>query len=187
MRITACPRCGSRRIYAGTMGDGVLVGYTTKDVCRDGGYQGMPLIFDSEKEYGKFLEGLQKNKELVDATDSEKDVRDDKKNNDDVLKLSKKDREVMGFLNELKKEKIVEESTAWYKNKTWRKEIIVSLVFSAIIIFASFQSESLLYGTNFAMLCDILLFIPLALLLLLWIIFIEYIYDYLKNMLKEKI
>jgi len=52
MRITACPRCGSRRIYAGTMGDGVLVGYTTKDVCRDCGYQGMPLIFGMVAGFG---------------------------------------------------------------------------------------------------------------------------------------
>ena len=55
MEIYACPNCGSRQIYQGTLGDGVLTGYTTKDVCRNCGYQGMPIIFDSEKEYDKFL------------------------------------------------------------------------------------------------------------------------------------
>ena len=55
MKIIACPNCGSRRIYQGTMGDGVLVGYTFREVCRNCGYQGMPIIFDSEEEYRKFL------------------------------------------------------------------------------------------------------------------------------------
>jgi len=55
MDIIACPKCGSRKIYQGTMGDGVLIGYTFKEVCRNCGYQGMPIIFDSEKEYKKFL------------------------------------------------------------------------------------------------------------------------------------
>ena len=62
MEIIACPNCGSRRIFQGTMGDGVLVGYTFKEVCRNCGYQGMPIIFDSEKEYKKFLkEKIKKN------------------------------------------------------------------------------------------------------------------------------
>jgi hypothetical protein len=56
MEIKACPNCGSRRIYQGRMGDGVLTGYTSRDVCRNCGYQGMPIFFDSEKEYKKFLE-----------------------------------------------------------------------------------------------------------------------------------
>ncbi len=57
MEIIACPNCGSRRIYQGTMGDGVLTGYTTRNVCRNCGYQGMPIIFDSETDYKKFIKG----------------------------------------------------------------------------------------------------------------------------------
>ncbi len=55
MEIIACPNCGSRKIYQGTMGDGVLTGYTFREVCRNCGYQGMPIIFVSEKEYKNFL------------------------------------------------------------------------------------------------------------------------------------
>jgi len=55
MDIIACPNCGSRRIYQGTMGDGVLTGYTSRNVCRDCGYQGMPLIFNTETDYKNFL------------------------------------------------------------------------------------------------------------------------------------
>ena len=60
MEITACPKCGSRKIFQGNIGDGVLTGYTSRNVCKDCGYQGMPLIFDSDEEYEKFLEGLAK-------------------------------------------------------------------------------------------------------------------------------
>ena len=55
MEIVACPNCGSRHIYQGRLGDGVLTGYTSRNVCRDCGYQGMPIYFDNEVEYTKFL------------------------------------------------------------------------------------------------------------------------------------
>ena len=58
LEIIACPNCGSRRIYQGTMGDGVLTGYTSRNVCRNCGYQGIPVIFDTEQEYHKFLHEL---------------------------------------------------------------------------------------------------------------------------------
>lgn len=55
MEIKACPRCGSTNIYQGTIGDGVLTGYTSREVCKNCGFQGMPVIFNSEKDYKKFL------------------------------------------------------------------------------------------------------------------------------------
>jgi len=64
VEITACPKCGSRKIFQGNMGEGVLTGYSSKNVCKDCGYQGMPIIFDSEIEYKKFLKGLSMDKEL---------------------------------------------------------------------------------------------------------------------------
>ena len=74
MEIKACPNCGSRKIYQGRMGDGVLTGYTTRDVCRDCGYQGMPIIFDSEQDYKKFLESKKLKK------DTKEDEKKNKKN-----------------------------------------------------------------------------------------------------------
>lgn len=55
MEIIACPNCGSRKIFQGRMRDGVLTGYINKNVCRDCGYQGMPIIFDKENDYKRFL------------------------------------------------------------------------------------------------------------------------------------
>ena len=60
MNITACPTCGSTRIYQGNLSDGTLTGYTTRYVCKQCGYQGMPIIFDSEKDYHNFLKNKQK-------------------------------------------------------------------------------------------------------------------------------
>lgn len=58
MEITACPKCGSRKIFQGRLSDGVLTGYNSRNVCRECGYQGPPLIFDSEEYYKKFLNDL---------------------------------------------------------------------------------------------------------------------------------
>lgn len=62
MEITACPNCGSRRIFQGRLRDGVLTGITTRDVCRDCGFQGSALIFDKEEDYNNFYEEKKKKK-----------------------------------------------------------------------------------------------------------------------------
>ena len=74
MEIIACPNCGSRKIYQGTMGEGVLTGYTTRSVCKNCGYQGMPIIFDSETDYKKFIKGKLKDKKSIDPTEKEKKI-----------------------------------------------------------------------------------------------------------------
>jgi len=59
MEITACPICGSKNIGIGTLGDGIISGLSSwKEVCKDCGYQGASLVFESELEYNKFLEAL---------------------------------------------------------------------------------------------------------------------------------
>jgi len=55
MGITACPNCGSKHIYTGNLSDGVLTGYTSRHVCKQCGYQGIPILFDNEKDYQHFL------------------------------------------------------------------------------------------------------------------------------------
>ena len=68
MEITACPVCGSKNIRIGTLGDGIISGLSSwNEVCRDCGYQGASLIFESESEYNKFLEALALQKQQADA------------------------------------------------------------------------------------------------------------------------
>lgn len=68
MEITACPVCGSKNIRIGTLGDGIISGLSSwNEVCRDCGYQGASLIFESESEYNKFLEALAHQKQQADV------------------------------------------------------------------------------------------------------------------------
>jgi transcription elongation factor Elf1 len=72
MEITACPICGSKNIGIGTLGDGIISGLSSwKEVCRDCGYQGPSLIFDSESEYSKFLEALSNQKKQTEKQSKE--------------------------------------------------------------------------------------------------------------------
>ncbi len=59
MEITACPVCGSKNIGIGTLGDGIISGLSSwNEVCRNCGYQGPSLVFESEAQYEKFLGAL---------------------------------------------------------------------------------------------------------------------------------
>ena len=68
MEITACPVCGSKNIGIGTLGDGIISGLSSwNEVCRNCGYQGASLVFESESEYNKFLEALSNQKKQTEA------------------------------------------------------------------------------------------------------------------------
>ena len=72
MEITACPVCGSKRIGIGTLGDGIISGLSSwNEVCKDCGYQGASLIFESETQYNKFLEALSYQKKQTEAQSTE--------------------------------------------------------------------------------------------------------------------
>ena len=52
MKISACPKCGSKNISMGTLGTGVTFGITSWiQNCRDCGYKGQPIEFETEKDY----------------------------------------------------------------------------------------------------------------------------------------
>ena len=63
MGIVACSQCGSKNIRQGTIQNGVLTGYTSRDVCRDCGSHALPIIFDTEQAYRKFLDEIKKPKQ----------------------------------------------------------------------------------------------------------------------------
>ncbi len=86
MTITACPKCGSRKIFQGRLKEGILIGVTpTKYVCRNCGYQGSPLIFDNESEYKKFLSQI----EAEDKKTEESISKKDKKRLDEIKEIDK--------------------------------------------------------------------------------------------------
>lgn len=72
MEITACPVCGSKNIGIGTLGDGIISGLSSwNEVCRNCGYQGASLVFESESEYRKFLEALSVQNQQAEAQTTE--------------------------------------------------------------------------------------------------------------------
>jgi hypothetical protein len=178
MEITACPKCGSKRIEMGTMGAGVTWGVTSwKSVCKDCGYQGEPILFDSEKEYQKFLEGLSK----VPTSSTEEE---------DSYQLSKKDKEVVKLLKEEVNEGKFQEQTpddgVFPENKTWRNEIIVSLIVAAVGIIVSASGLILSFDVGIAIVYGILLFVFATFICLFIIVIIEYAYLSIKKMSKQK-
>jgi hypothetical protein len=65
MKISACISCGSKNIRSGTISDGVLPGYTdglVTYVCDDCNHRGIPVEFETEEEYQKFLAAVTEDK-----------------------------------------------------------------------------------------------------------------------------
>lgn len=82
MEIISCPKCGSLKIFQGKMEDGVLTGYTFRYVCQNCLYQGMPIIFDNEKDYNNFLKNIKDKKK----ENNEKIFNSKTQNNKSILK-----------------------------------------------------------------------------------------------------
>jgi transcription elongation factor Elf1 len=87
MEITACPICGSKNIGIGTLGDGIISGLSSwNEVCKNCGYQGASLVFESESEYKKFLEALLYQKKQTETLS--KEVNEEKSEQDIAEKMS---------------------------------------------------------------------------------------------------
>jgi len=182
MKITACPKCGSKHIEMGTMNAGVTFGVTSwKSVCRECGYRGEPLLFDSEEEYKKFLQGIIEEQE----SDSDAVVEDESS------QLSEKDEEVINLLKEeanevvSQQDEVVDEGV-FPKDKSWRIEIGLAMTLSAVeIIFLALDSAGT-YGIAVAFLYDVVLFVVSTVIILFVIVIIEYAYFSIKKMGKLK-
>lgn len=134
MKIYACPRCGSREIFMGTIDSGVLIGVSsTKSVCRNCGFQGNPLLFTSKKQYQQFIEEIKK-QDIKEKNGKEKEST--KKEG-----LTEKDRLVLDYVKDIKIHKITdEEQRDTEKNKNWWPEIFIALIISigtSVVIYPS--------------------------------------------------
>lgn len=187
MKISACPKCGSKRITMGTMGAGVTFGITSwKSVCKDCGYQGEPIIFDSAKEYERFLREINEEPDNKKKSGSEKKKSIYGRNDVEPLELSKKEKEVLEFLNELSKEKFKQKIQRQDKgkDKNWWPEIILAFFLSAVSVVGSTLGMPSFYG-NFGIVFSVLFFVPLALLYLMSIVIIEYLYNRIRKILTK--
>jgi hypothetical protein len=183
MKITACPKCGSKNIEVGTLDSGVTFGVTSwKEVCRECGYQGQPLLFESEKEYNEFLEELKSEEQKTERSDQKEPPVDDTA--DELDELSPKEKEVVSLLKEYDKEKTGQ--PIWPKKKAWWPEIIVALLIAIISYFTGFTNLASLMGIGMALLYGVLNIISNFVIYLFVIVIVEYVYYFIKNMIFPK-
>jgi transcription elongation factor Elf1 len=176
MEITACPICGSRNIGIGTLGDGIISGLSSwKEVCRDCGYQGSSLLFDSEIEYKKFVDMLLKAKK---QPLSRKDKIKEENEFEDQIELKKKKNQKIEVLTE----KAI--TPQFLKKKIYFFEFILAIVFSTLFFFVLFISSyisldnGIFSGNDLLTMVLYLLgsFVGVLIFFFLIIIFIETIY-----------
>jgi transcription elongation factor Elf1 len=186
--IFACPRCGSKRIEMGTMNQGVLFGVTSwKSVCKNCGYQGEPLIFEDEESYQKFLEGLSKDRAQVPITESQQSaqVKADESATEETAGLTPKEKEVVEYAHDVEEESQgVEDhklrAPVFDETKSWRVEVLVALIISAIwtTVYLSFYAFRFFTSLDllFMFLYTFFYFAATTLVILVVIIIAEYVY-----------
>ena len=179
MKVTACPKCGSKKISMGTIGSGVTFGITSWiEQCRECGYQGQSIIFESEREYKEFIEKLKGKKQQKRKTDLKKEISVINKKNE-VIKLSKKDNETIKLLKEFENEKT--KKPVWPKNKIWWPEIVISLLLAIFTYFTGLSNLASLMGIELAILFGAINFIFNFIVYLFLIVIIEYVLVKIKN------
>ncbi len=180
MKIYACPRCGSKNISMGSISSGITYGVTSwKEECKNCGFHGNPLIFNSEKEYQKFLSTLD--------NDKPDDIDYEKESTPDDLKLSEKDKEVITALKKFAKESSKRKGID-FRQKNWWPEIILAFIISIGLSVYLFPTVFLILPEFFSM--DIVAHtIPYIILftfmnfifLLIIMLFIEYVVITIRN------
>jgi len=143
MEITACPNCGSKNIGIGTLGDGIISGLSSwKEVCKDCGYQGASLIFDSETEYNKFMDALSNEKKQT--VERKEEIKEE--NAEESVELIDEKKEVLEFLDE------TEDTPKNPKKKNYFLEFVLAVVLS-IMFFITLLGSSY-FGVNNVLFSD---------------------------------
>lgn len=180
MGITACPVCGSKNIGIGTLGDGIISGLSSwKEVCRNCGYQGASLVFDTEADYTKFLDALsyqKKQQELqVSASGQQNKQQESEQTKGPIARPeSSEDQETM---------------PACAEKKNYSFEFILAVVLSIVFFVLLYGSRYLGTSNDFFSQSDfsVLLlvifgsFFSVMLFFFLFIVFIEMIYRSLRR------
>jgi transcription elongation factor Elf1 len=132
MEITACPNCGSKNIGIGTLGDGIIFGLSSwKEVCKDCGYQGASLLFDSETEYKKFIDALSNAKKQI--VERKEEIKEE--NAEESVELTEEKKEVLEFLDE------TEGTPKSHKKKNYFLEFALAVVLSSMFFITLLSSS----------------------------------------------
>jgi hypothetical protein len=168
MRLRVCPRCGSKNIFAGKMSSGILYGVSSwMEECRDCGYKGSPVIFESTDEYITFLKKLRSSKEEISIVDS----------NSDEVQVLENDGEC-GFSSD-------EEHVHWHQGK-WYLELLIAGILGIIVSYSSVYRNVSIFGAGVGALYSVLEFVIFFIFILIGIVIIEYIMFLIINRVKRK-
>ena len=182
MKIYACPKCGSKNICTGTMGSGVTFGITSWiEMCRDCGYQGQPIIFDSEEDYNKFLVEVKQKAIKKDINTQEKICIEDEV--DEVINTAQKDKEIVELLEQYSTEKMPK--PIWSKKKVWWPEIGLSLLLAALLYFSGLPNITSNMNFEIVIFYSILYFIASFVIVLFTIVVIEYFLRYAITVIRK--
>ena len=156
MRLRVCPRCGSKNIFAGKMSSGILYGVSSwMEECRDCGYKGAPVIFDSTEEYVSFLKNLRKTKKEVESNQIESSY-DEPVENKECDDLS------------------VDEEVHWHHGKWW-VELVIAGLLGFFVSFSSVYRNVSIFGLGVGVIYSILEFVIFFIFILIGIIVVEYL------------
>jgi transcription elongation factor Elf1 len=143
MEITACPNCGSKNIGIGTLGDGIIFGLSSwKEVCKDCGYQGASLLFDSETEYKKFIDALSNAKKQT--VERKEEIKEE--NAEESVELTEEKKEVLEFFDE------TEDTPKSPKKKNYFLEFALAVVLSSMFFITLLSSSY--FGVNNVLFSD---------------------------------
>ncbi len=167
MRLRVCPRCGSKNIFAGKMSSGILYGVSSwMEECRDCGYKGSPVIFDSPEEYANFLKKLRLSKKS--STKNLVKEGDDELVEDNICMDSS-----------------VEDEGHWHHGKWWMELLIAGLL-GVLVSFSSVYRNVSIFGLGVGVIYSILEFIIFFIFILIGIVVIEYLVFLIINRLRKK-
>jgi hypothetical protein len=149
------------------MSSGILYGVSSwMEECRDCGYKGSPVIFDSAEEYITFLKNLRKSKkdtasENIELSDN---ISGDNKECDDFL---------------------MDEGLHWHHGKWWMELLIAGLL-GVLVSFSSVYRNVSIFGFEVGVIYSILEFIIFFIFILIGIIIIEYLIFLIVNRMRKK-
>jgi transcription elongation factor Elf1 len=174
MEITACPICGSKNIGIGTLGDGIISGLSSwKEVCKECGYQGPSLLFESETEYKKFLEALSHQKKQAEARTEKAG-----KENQESDEQTKGQKQILDLLDESERTPRPPEKKNYFYEFIFA--VVLSIVFFVILFGSSYiETNGGLFSQNDLVIYVLFIFgsfVAVLIFFFLFIVFIEAIY-----------
>ncbi len=149
------------------MSSGILYGVSSwMEECRDCGFKGSPVIFESTDEYVSFLKKLRSSK--CDNSSGKKES-----NNKELVE------------NKECSDSFTEDDVHWHHGKWW-VELLIAGLLGILVSFSSVYRNVSIFGLGVGVIYSFLEFIIFFIFILIGIVVIEYLIFLVLNNLKRK-